>query len=203
MFVSLLCLFQSFLEGLHPREVTRVPEGNIKIIQEAFMMEIEEGLCHLGIVGAWRSSAGLNFEDEFLTSTFSGSSLRIILSFYTFCLQICWCCWTLANVFLSQLYRARLFIRDGAWFSLFQTLLTSAPKNSFFWIKLFQILTDNNNNNRVSNTVFSFFFFSWHKYFSVEGLVEKRTLSSMLVSPSITNTAPRHFVIKSVFWKTE
>ena len=59
------------------------------------------------------------------------------------------------------------------------------------------------NNNRVSNTVFSFFFFSWHKYFSVEGLVEKSTLSSMLVSPSITNTAPRHFVIKSVFWKTE
>ena len=141
MFVSLLCLFQSFLEGLHPREVTRVPGGNIKIIQEAFMMEIEEGLCHLGIVGAWRSSAGLNFEDEFLASTFSGSSLRIILSFYTFCLQICWCCWTLANVFLSQLYRARLFIRDGAWFSLFRTLLTSAPKNSFFWIKLFQILT--------------------------------------------------------------
>lgn len=57
----------------------------------------------------------------------------------------------------------------------------------------------NFSNNRVSNTVFSFFFFSWHKYFNVEGLVEKRTLSSMLVSPSITNSAPRHFVIKSVF----
>ena len=67
----------------------------------------------------------------------------------------------------------------------------------------FRFCTHLSHRHRESKTVFSFFFFSTQMFLKTVGLLEKRTLSNMLVIPNITNTGPRHFINKSVFWKTK